>query len=75
MNADTCKDFLKALELYHDRKFSKMERDTYWSELRDCGDEGRRREVGAAGSEESEEMNTKSKILHRLMKTQATRRE
>ena len=39
MNADTCKDFIKALELYHDRKFSKMERDTYWSELRDYGDE------------------------------------
>ena len=39
MNADTCKDFIKALELYHDRKFSKMERDAYWSELRDYGDE------------------------------------
>ena len=39
MNADTCKDFLKALELYHDRKFSKQERDAYWGELRDVNDE------------------------------------
>ena len=39
MNADTCKDFLQALELYHDRKFSKAARDTYWTELRDYGDE------------------------------------
>lgn len=38
MNADTCKDFLRALELYHDRKFSKAARDAYWTELRDYGD-------------------------------------
>ena len=39
MNADTCKDFLKALELYHDRKFSPQARDAYWGELKDVGDE------------------------------------
>ena len=39
MNADTCKDFLKALELYHDRKFSKQARDAYWGELKDVSDE------------------------------------
>ena len=39
MNTDTCKDFLKALELYHDRKFSEQARDAYWGELRDVSDE------------------------------------
>ena len=39
MNADTCKDFIKALELHHDRKFSKMEQDAYWGEVRDISDE------------------------------------
>ena len=39
MNADTCKDFLKALELYHDKKFSSVARDTYWAGLKDYDDE------------------------------------
>src|SRR3990167_7012931 len=39
MNADTCKDFLNALEPYHDRKFTSMARDQYWSELKDYSDE------------------------------------
>lgn len=39
MNADTCKDFLSALELYHDRKFSSSARDAYWSELKNVSDE------------------------------------
>ena len=38
MNADTYKDFMKALELYHDRKFSKAARDAYWADLMDYGD-------------------------------------
>ena len=38
MNADTFKDFMKALELYHDRKFSKAARDAYWADLMDYGD-------------------------------------
>jgi len=38
MNADTYRDFMKALELYHERKFSKSVRDAYWVELRDYGD-------------------------------------
>ena len=39
MNADTCKDFLNALELYHDRKFTSMARDAYWNELKNVSDE------------------------------------
>src|SRR3990167_5951028 len=39
MNADTCKDFLNALELYHDRKFSSMARDAYLGELQGYSDE------------------------------------
>ena len=39
MNADTCKDFIKALELYHDKKFSSVARDTYWAGLKDYDDE------------------------------------
>ena len=39
MNADTCKDFIKALELYHDYKFTKAARDAYWAELKDYKDE------------------------------------
>lgn len=38
MNADTYKDFMKALELYHDRKFSKAARDAYWADLQDYSD-------------------------------------
>ena len=38
MNADTYKDFIKALELYHDKKFSKAARDAYWADLRDYSD-------------------------------------
>ena len=39
MNADTCKDFIKALELYHDKKLSSVAKDAYWSEFKDYGDE------------------------------------
>ena len=39
MNPDTCKDFLNALELYHDRKFTSMARDAYWGALKDYSDE------------------------------------
>jgi len=39
VNADTCKDFLNALELYHDRKFTSIARDAYWAELKDYSDE------------------------------------
>ena len=39
MNADTCKDFLNALELYHDRKFTGIAQDAYWGELKDYSDE------------------------------------
>ena len=39
MNADTCKDILKALEICHDRKLPQGMKDAFWSEFRDYRDQ------------------------------------
>ena len=39
MNADTCRDFIRALELYHDKKLSSAARDAYWAGLKGYDDE------------------------------------
>ena len=39
MNADSCKDLIKALELYHGKKFPPAAKDVYWAQLKDCADD------------------------------------
>lgn len=39
MNADTCKDILKALEICHDRKLPQGMKDAFWNEFKDYRDQ------------------------------------